>query len=84
MSIIVDLGIDGNAEPVITRVKDDATPEDHAEHKTWANQYFNVWPFQSYRELPADVSIGSIRKSPRLPECYQSWQRCTPSLVCIT
>jgi hypothetical protein len=45
MAVAIDLVTDENAVPSITRVPDDASPDDHAQHMTWARQYFKVFPF---------------------------------------
>jgi hypothetical protein len=42
MAVAVDLVTDENAAPSITRVPDNATPDDCAEYVTWARQYFKV------------------------------------------
>jgi len=42
MRVPVDLVVDENTAPSITRVPDDATPEDLTEYMTWSRQYFKV------------------------------------------
>jgi len=49
MAVTVDLVIDENAAPSITRVPDDATPNDGTQYMTWAKQYFKVRPSFKHR-----------------------------------
>ena len=49
MVMTVDLVTDENAAPSITRVLDDATPDDHAQYMIWTRQYFMVRPSFKHR-----------------------------------
>jgi len=42
MAVAVDLVTGENAAPSISRIPDDATPDDQAEYMTWSSQYFNA------------------------------------------
>lgn len=42
MAVTVDLVTDEHADPAITRLGDDYTPDNYAEYMTWAKQYFQV------------------------------------------
>jgi hypothetical protein len=44
MVVAVDLATDEYAAPSITRVSENATPDDRARYMTWARQYFKVHP----------------------------------------
>lgn len=43
-SVTVNLVMDENGTPEITRVPDQETPDERAEYMTWARQYFMVRP----------------------------------------
>ena len=45
MMVAVDLRVDENGAPSITRVDEDTSPEDRARYMTWAKQYFKVRPY---------------------------------------
>lgn len=48
MAVTVDLEVDENAAPSITRVPDDATSSDRNEFMTWATEYITVrYPIQT-------------------------------------
>ncbi|KAJ4307449.1 hypothetical protein N0V84_012723 [Fusarium piperis] len=48
MAVTVDLEVDENAAPSISRVPDDATPSDRDEYMTWATEYVTVrYPIQT-------------------------------------
>lgn len=49
MAVTIDLTIDENAAPSITRVPDHVTPNNHAHYMTWARKYVKVRPsFEHY------------------------------------
>lgn len=73
MAVAVDLVTDKNATPSITRVSDDATPDDRAQYMTWARQYFKVRPSFKLRlsqcmnrEVTAFLRAGSLQSSAQL------------------
>ena len=51
MAVVVDLVTDENAAPSVTRVSDDATPNDCAQYIIWAREYFKVCSSFKYRFL---------------------------------
>jgi hypothetical protein len=91
MAVAVDLVTDENAAPSITRVPDNATPDDCAEYVTWARQYFKVrLSFKHHlsqcmnREVTTFLPAGPLPSSAQLRTCNSGRERRAPPLVCIT
>lgn len=57
MTVAVDLVTDENANPSITRITDDATPDDRAKYMIWSQQYFTAL-FDQARNYKYAIKAG--------------------------
>jgi hypothetical protein len=90
IAVAADLATDDYAAPSITRVSENATPDDRARYMTWAGQYFKLHPpFKHFpsqcmnREATTFLRAGFLQSSSQLRTCNPGRERCTPPLVCV-